>query len=83
MSQLLSSPQPVRVATDCYGKPTALLWHGRRDPVTVCNHWRMEGDWWRQRIAREYYRLLTKSGTVCTVYHDVDEGGWYLQKMLD
>jgi len=83
MSRLLSTPRPLRVATDDYGKPVALLWRGRRDPVTVGNHWRLEGDWWRQRIAREYYRLLTKSGIVCTVYRDGGDGGWYLEKMLD
>jgi hypothetical protein len=83
VSQFLSKPQPVRIISDESGKPVALLWRRRREPVLVCNYWRLEGDWWRRRVVREYYRLLTRSGSVCTVFRDLEDGQWYLQQMLD
>lgn len=82
LSQLLSPPRPIKVVVDQSGQPAAIFWRGRRDGVAVCNHWRVQGDWWREAYAREYYKLLANSGSVCTIYRDA-AGKWYLEKLLD
>jgi hypothetical protein len=85
MARLFISPRKVRVQTSITGEPASLLWRGRWEPVRACARWRLEDDWWRQggEVVREYYKLQTASATICVVFHDEVEDGWYLEKILD
>ena len=33
-------------------------WAGRREPVEVCNRWRVDEGWWREPIARDYFKVV-------------------------
>jgi hypothetical protein len=68
------------------GEPTQVIWQGRREPVRVCNHWKLERDWWKGKesaVEREYYKLIARSGAVLVVYHDLNDGAWHLERILD
>jgi hypothetical protein len=69
----------VRVLTGD-GLPIALAEGGRRRRVArVEDVWSIDDEWWREPIARRYYRVLLDDGTVRTVYHDVVRDNWFAQ----
>jgi hypothetical protein len=39
--------------------------------------------WWRLRLWRDYYKLVTDTGLLVIVYYDLLEGKWYLQQLFD
>jgi hypothetical protein len=41
--------------------------------------WRIDDEWWRRPVSREYHQVVLESGKVTTLYLDLAEGGWYLQ----
>jgi hypothetical protein len=87
MSRTFQQPQALAITTDAEGRPAWLRWRGRRERVSVCNAWRVEGAWWRgQPAGRAYYTLLTASRVALVVYHDEaspPEVGWQLERILD
>ncbi len=83
MTKLLPSPA-ITVITDAAGLPVRLQWQGWRTSVaSICNHWRVEEDWWRNAIGRDYYKLCTSDGTLCVVFRDHASGSWHLQRVYD
>lgn len=83
MTRLWASGIAVRVTTRGE-EPTQLQWDGRSHPVArVVNHWRVDVGWWRLRIWRDYYKLLTTTGLLVVIYHDGLNGGWWLQRVYD
>jgi hypothetical protein len=66
------------------GTPVRFAWEGQyHDVDSVANHWRIDEDWWRQRIWREYYKLTTHSGLLVLVYCNLVNGEWFLQRLYD
>jgi hypothetical protein len=52
----------------------------------VCACWRVEADWWRVPVAREYWKLLLREGlseTLSEVYLDRLTGRWWLSRVYD
>ena len=43
------------------GALVAIRWNGRRETVEVCNRWRVEEAWWRDPIARDYFKVVGRS----------------------
>ena len=85
MARHFADPPAIRVFAPA-GTPTHIVWRGRRAPVRVCNHWKLEYHWWKGKdgaVSREYYKLLTSSGAVLVVYQDLSDGVWYLERILD
>jgi hypothetical protein len=65
-------------------EPFAFQWRGRSHRVRqVTRQWRMDWGWWRLRLWRDYYKLLTDSGLLVLVYQDLLDGHWYLQQLYD
>ena len=84
MTKLLPTLPLIAVATDLAGEPTQLRW--RRWQVTVvavCNRWRVEDDWWRDEVTRDYYKVQTDDGTLCVIFRDRKRGTWHLQRVYD
>ena len=48
-------------------------WNGRREPVEVCNRWRVEESWWREPIARDYFKVVGQHW-LALVYLDRTDG---------
>jgi hypothetical protein len=46
----------------------------------IRERWRIDDEWWRQAISREYRTVVLNDGRVVTLFHDLIEGAWYVQK---
>jgi len=72
----------VTVRTDEHGEPTYVRLPGKtaRHVEAVRERWRIDDEWWRERISREYLAVVLDDGRVLTLYHDLSDGRWYAQK---
>jgi hypothetical protein len=64
------------------GEIVAIRWGDRREVVEVCNRWRVEEAWWREPIARDYFKVVG-SRWLALVYHDLVAGTWHLERLYD
>jgi hypothetical protein len=75
---------PINVIPDDLAAPAIIQWRWRRHSVTrIVKRWRVDEGWWQSRIWREYFQLITDSGLLLLVYHDVRTGQWRLQRVYD
>ena len=66
------------------GRPVAFVWHGRVHRVAwIARQWRVDVAWWRLRVWRDNYKLVTDTGLLVVVYCDLLEEKWYLQQLFD
>jgi hypothetical protein len=64
--------------------PTTFTWQGQAHHVQgVAKRWRVDIDWWRGRVWREYFKLTTHTGLLVILCRDVLTGRWYLQRLYD
>lgn len=82
MTRLLRAHPAVEAELDQNGDLVALRWAGRRIPVEVCNRWRVEEAWWREPIARDYFKVVS-TGWLALVYLDRLTGTWHLERLYD
>jgi hypothetical protein len=68
----------VRVLTGD-GLPIAVVEGERRRAAQIEDVWYVDDEWWREPIARRYYRLFLDGGVVRTVYHDGERDEWFAQ----
>ena len=84
MTKLLSTPPTIEVTVDAAGEPVRLHWRRwQAEIAAVCNRWRVEEDWWRAEVARDYYKIRTDDGTLCVIFRDRHTGTWHLQRVYD
>ncbi len=78
----LASPSRVRVEADERGRPRTVLVEGVvRAVAAVQDRWRIDDEWWREQpVSRMYYQLRLEDDRVVTVYRDLPEGAWWLQR---
>ena len=78
----LGQPRGVTVRTDENGEPTHVRLAGKpaRTVEAVRERWRIDDEWWRQPISREYRVVVLDDGRNITLYHDLLEGNWYAQR---
>lgn len=91
MSRLLTEPLRVEVGREG-GLPRRVLLPGGDSPLLVVgihSRWRVEADWWRTPLSREYWKLGLRRdpggqpSLVCDVFHDLLGGGWHLTRVYD
>ena len=46
----------------------------------VRERWRIDDEWWRSPISREYLAVVLDDGRVLTLYRDLADDRWYAQK---
>lgn len=84
MSPLWAEPRTLDVDTDD-GRPLRLRfgWEQRHHEVAALNrHWRVHLDWWTScELRRSYWEIVTDSGLLCVIYHDLIVGGWFLERI--
>lgn len=62
----------------------AFEWHGQRHRIVlVTDVWRVDVEWWRGRVWRDYYRLVSDQGYLLVIYQDLLDEKWYLQQLYD
>jgi len=82
MTRLLREHPIVDPELDSNGRLVAIRWAGRREPVEVCNQWRVEEGWWREPIARDYFKVVGPR-LLALVYLDRVDGSWHLERLYD
>ncbi len=66
------------------GRPQRLVWQGRSHRVEeITRRWRVQSDWWREPLWRDYFKLTTDSGLLLILYHDLLSEEWYIQRIYD
>jgi len=53
VTRLLREHPEIGVEVDEDGRLVAIAWNGQREPVEVCNSWRVAESWWREPIERD------------------------------
>jgi len=77
----VNEPQPVTVDLDASGLMTV----GRPDGRTVgkvesiLDSWRIDDEWWRQMIARNYMEVMLEGGKRVVLFQDLITGQWFAQ----
>ena len=83
MSRLLAQAEPVAMET-AEGVPVRLRIEMRGHRVErVLALWRLEADWWRAPLSREYWKLWLRGDLVCEVYQDRLGGEWRITRWYD
>jgi hypothetical protein len=82
MTRLLHAHPAIDAEIDASGALVAIRWAGRREPVEVCNRWRIEEAWWRDPIARDYFKVVGPRW-LALVYFDRRAGTWHLERLYD
>ena len=84
MTELIAPPRLVRVRTDAEGLPTHLESAAGWQPVSrVLNRWRIDCDWWRAPVSREYWRVLLADELAIECYCDRLTGEWFVERVYD
>ncbi len=78
----LAKPVAVTVHTDAHGELTHVRLPGKtaRRIEVVRERWRIDDEWWREPISREYLAVILDDGRVLTLYQDLSDRRWYAQK---
>lgn len=78
----LDAPRPVHVRTGAHGTPEFVRLPGKtaRRVVAVREQWRIDDEWWRAPISRAYYAVVLDDGRALTLYRDLVDDAWYVQK---
>ncbi|KAB2867357.1 MAG: hypothetical protein F9K46_00505 [Anaerolineae bacterium] len=84
MTYLWPDGDPIEVQADALGTPLQFTWQGQSHAVErVARRWRVDVDWWRGRVWREYFKLTTQTGLLVVIYRDFMGDTWYLQRLYD
>ncbi len=84
MTHLWTAGPEIAVQPTPDGRPGSFTWIGRMHPTAdICNEWRVHTDWWQQEVWRNYFKLQTEDGLLCTIYHDLLADRWHLARVYD
>jgi hypothetical protein len=68
---------PVRATPE--GRPVALQLRSRwRGVAVVQERWRIDDEWWRNTISRDYLDVVLSDGKPLTLYFDRIDQSWYV-----
>lgn len=82
MTQLFNPALEVGVRLGPDGGPRVL--HGRLSgTLEPVGRWIAEVDWWRQPVAREYWKVIVDESLLCEVFHDLLLDAWFLERIYD
>ena len=45
--------------------------------------WKVETEWWKQPVVREYWKALLNSNLLCEIYHDLSRDEWFVERVYD
>ena len=83
MTRLMREHPAIEAEVDEDGRLLAIRFLGRREPVEVCNHWRIEESWWREPIARDYFKVVGPGGSRSSIAIDSRAPGTWSGCMTD
>jgi len=82
MTRLLSPPAAVEVTLTDDGTPSFIsgAFSGSIDPIA---RWKVETEWWKQPVIREYWKALLNNNLLCELYHDLSRDEWFVERIYD
>jgi hypothetical protein len=81
MATPLCLPREIDVRVNGRGEPVAVTRNGRRNRVAaIQGTWRIDDEWWRETISRQYFQVELQGGLVLTIFRDLVSGRWYQQR---
>jgi hypothetical protein len=84
MTRLWAEGDPIQVVSWADGLPQAFTWRGQRHMVTgIALRWRVRVGWWAEEAWREYVKLTTTDGLLCTLYCDLHTSKWFVARLYD
>ena len=84
MTRLWPEGDAIQVTPGGDGLPVAFLWQGAWHAVaSIALRWRVRADWWSDEAWREYVKLTTTDGLLCTLYRDLNTGAWFCARLYD
>ncbi len=84
MTRLYQPAQSIKSMSGDEGEPFAFQWREQVHRVLhLSNRWRVQTEWWRMEIWREYFQVDTHSGFTCVIYRDLVTDQWYLERIYD
>lgn len=84
MSRLFAEDDLIDVQADIDGLPLKFKWKGAYHHVEqVTIGWSIDTDWWVKRRWRELFKVITDTGLLVVVYHDLVSDSWYLHRLFD
>jgi hypothetical protein len=79
--------EPERLETwGAEDMPEGFFWWGvAHNILQVCNSWRVHTRWWepREMVWRDYVKVVTDRKLLCVIYHDLQDGGWFMYRIYD
>jgi hypothetical protein len=82
MTELFDAEVSVRTGTG--GAVTAVRLDGRWEEIDrVAARWRVETDWWRTPVRRDYWRCLLHGGDCVEICRDHSSDRWTLVRRYD
>jgi len=77
----VNAPREVAVQVDEFGLPmTAGLPDGPTARIESVNEtWRIDDEWWRQMISRQYFEVMMEGGKRVVLFQDLINGKWFAQ----
>ena len=84
MTRLWPDGDPITVIAGPDGTPQQFAWQGQwRRVATIANRWRVRSTWWSTEAWREYFKLTTDDGLLCTVYQNLQDAQWFCARLYD
>lgn len=84
MTRLWMEGESLSVLADESGAPRRIKWRRQNHRVQrVSRRWRVDLGWWRRRLWRDYFEVVTGSGMLIVLYHDLVSDRWYLERLYD
>jgi len=84
MTRFWGDGETISMQVDADGTPLHFVWRGQTYRVqAVAKRWRVDDEWWREHVQREYFKLVTVAGLLVIVFQDMHAGTWHLQRVYD
>jgi hypothetical protein len=84
MTRLWPDGTLIQVVQSSPELPGRFTWQGQIHPIeAISKRWRVQMEWWREGIHRDYFKLTTTTGLLVVIFHDLHTGHWYLQRLYD
>jgi hypothetical protein len=84
MTRLWLDGSLITVVTGGLEEPSCFTWREQTHTVkAITRRWRINQDWWRERVWRDYFKLITQTGLLVIIYHDLQDDQWYLERLYD
>lgn len=79
MTRLYFEPIDVEISD---GRLQAFHWRRRNHRITaVLKRWIVRVDWWRQEVARQYFKVECEGMGTYEIYWE--RGRWFLERLYD